>query len=46
MLCSEDMRRAIEGRPAAELAARIVPSHPGSIGPAFPEEWLAPLRAG
>jgi len=44
MLCSDDLRPAIEGRPAAAFATRVVPRYPGSIGPAFPEEWLAPLR--
>jgi len=44
MLCSEDMRRATEGRPAAALADRLVPRFAGKVGPAFPEEWLAPLR--
>ena len=44
MLCSEDMRRATEGRPAAALADRLVPRFAGKVDPAFPEEWLAPLR--
>lgn len=44
-LSSEDLRPAIEGRPAAELAARVVPRFPGNVGPAFPDDWLAPLRA-
>ncbi len=38
-----DIEPAIEGRPAAELARRIAPDPPGRIGPAFPQEWLAPL---
>jgi glutathione S-transferase len=39
-----DLRGAVEGRPGAELAARLFPK-PAADMPAFlPEEWLAPLR--
>jgi glutathione S-transferase len=46
LMAFEDIEPAIEGRPAAELARRIAPNAPGRIGPVFPSEWLAPLRAG
>jgi hypothetical protein len=39
-----DIEPAIAGRPAGKLAQRIAPDPPGRIGPAFPSEWLAPLR--
>ena len=40
----EDLRPAIEGRPAGELAKRVVPDYPGDM-PADPAaEWLEPLR--
>lgn len=38
-----DLRPAIEGRPAAELAQRIVPDYPGHTPPVFPAAWLDPL---
>jgi glutathione S-transferase len=44
MMAFADIEPAIEGRPAGELARRVAPDAPGRIGPAFPEEWLAPLR--
>lgn len=40
-----DLAPAIEARPAGELAQRVQPSLPGQIGPVFPAEWLAPMRA-
>lgn len=40
----EDLRPAIEGRPAGELATRIVPEYPGHTPPVFPAAWLEPLR--
>jgi glutathione S-transferase len=39
-----DLRPAIEGRPAAALAERIVPDYPGHTPPIFPAAWLDPLR--
>lgn len=39
-----DLRPAIEGRPAAALAERIVPRYPGHTPPIFPAAWLDPLR--
>jgi glutathione S-transferase len=41
----DDLRPAIESRPAAELAMRIVPEFPGRTPPVFPPEWLEGLRA-
>jgi|SRR6476620_10006639 len=40
----DDLRPAIESRPAAELARRLVPNYPGKMPPVLPAEWLAPLR--
>jgi glutathione S-transferase len=41
----DDLRPAIEGRPAAELAKRVVPSYPGKTPPILPPAWLQPLRS-
>jgi len=41
----DDLRPAIDGRPAAALAKRFVPDFPGHTPPIVPAEWLAPLRA-
>jgi glutathione S-transferase len=40
----DDLRPAIEGRPAGELAMRALPEFPGAAPPAFPPAWLQPLR--
>lgn len=40
----DDLKPAIEGRPAGELARRVVPNYPGQMPPILPAEWLAPLR--
>jgi glutathione S-transferase len=40
----DDLRPAIESRPAGALATRVVPSYPGKIPPILPPAWLAPLR--
>jgi glutathione S-transferase len=40
----EDVREAIDGRPAAELAQRLYPWYPGHVQASFPPEWLEPLR--
>jgi glutathione S-transferase len=42
----DDLRPAIENRPAATLARRLVPNYPGKMPPVLPAEWLAPLRKG
>jgi glutathione S-transferase len=40
----EDVRAAIEERPAAGLARRLYPWYPGHVSPVFPPEWVEPLR--
>lgn len=39
----EDLRPAIENRPAGALARRFVPDYPGTMPPVLPAEWLDPL---
>lgn len=39
----DDLRPAIENRPAGALARRVVPSYPGRMPAVLPAEWLAPL---
>jgi glutathione S-transferase len=39
MLAMEDLRPQIEGRPAANLARRIVPTYPGHLPSVVPLEW-------
>jgi glutathione S-transferase len=41
----DDLRPAIEGRPAARLASRIVPHFPGRTPPVLPADWLEPIAA-
>lgn len=41
----DDLRPAIESRPAGELALRVVPDYPGRVPPVLPAAWLEPLRA-
>jgi glutathione S-transferase len=45
LMSFDDIEPAIEGRPAGDHARRLLPDAPGRIGPVFPVEWLAPLRA-
>jgi glutathione S-transferase len=40
----DDLRPAIENRPAGQLAMRVAPEYPGHTPPILPAEWLAPLR--
>ena len=40
----DDLRPAIENRPAGELALRVVPDYPGRTPPVLPKAWLDPLR--
>jgi hypothetical protein len=40
----EDIAPALDGRPAGELARRVLPQAPGHIGPVYPAQWLEPLR--
>ena len=44
-LTMDDLRPAIESRPAGALAKRVVPNYPGRTPPILPAEWLAPLSA-
>jgi glutathione S-transferase len=39
----DDLRPAIEGRPAGRLATRIVKHFPGRTPPVLPREWLEPI---
>lgn len=41
----DDLRPAIESRPAGALARRLVPNYPGKMPPVLPPEWLQPLQA-
>jgi glutathione S-transferase len=43
-LTLDDLRPAIENRPAGALAKRVVPNYPGHAPPILPAAWLAPLR--
>jgi glutathione S-transferase len=43
-LAYDDVRPLIEGRPAAELAMRLLPRYPGPIPAFLPREWLAEAR--
>jgi glutathione S-transferase len=40
----DDLRPAIEVRPAGELAKRVVPNYPGKTPPILPPAWLQQLR--
>jgi glutathione S-transferase len=40
----DDLRPAIENRPAAALARRVVPNYPGRMPAVLPAEWLEPLK--
>ncbi len=40
----DDLRPAMENRPAGALARRIVPNYPGRMPPILPPAWLEPLR--
>jgi glutathione S-transferase len=46
LLTIEDVRPAIDSRPAGKLARRIDPEYPGHMPPILPVEWLDPLPAG
>lgn len=41
----DDLRPAIENRPAGALAKRVVPNYPGHTPPILPPAWLEPLAA-
>jgi glutathione S-transferase len=40
----DDLRPAIETRPAGALAKRVVPDYPGKTPPILPPAWLEPLK--
>jgi glutathione S-transferase len=40
----DDLRPAIEERPAGQMALRAIPDFPGQADPVLPPAWLAPLR--
>lgn len=43
LMALDDLRPAIEDRPAGRLAINVVPNFPGRTNPVFPSAWLAPL---
>jgi glutathione S-transferase len=45
LMAFDDLKPAIEGRPAAALATRVLPEAAGRVPPIFPPEWLASLKA-
>lgn len=44
LMTLDDIKPFIEGRPAGDLARRLVPGFPGHTPPGFPAAWLDPLR--
>ncbi len=40
LLVFDDLREAIDGRPAGHLAREVVPDFPGLVPPVFPADWL------
>jgi glutathione S-transferase len=44
LLTMDDLRPAIELRPAGKLAMSLIPDFPGHLGPTLPPDWLEPLR--
>jgi len=44
MMTFDDVRPAIEERPAGEMAVRAIPDFPGRAAPILPRAWLEPLR--
>jgi glutathione S-transferase len=42
--CMQDVRPALEGRPAAELGERVAGRLDATLPAVFPADWLAPLR--
>ncbi len=42
----DDLRPAIESRPAGALAKRVVPDYPGRMPAILPPAWLEPLAVG
>jgi glutathione S-transferase len=44
LMSLDDLRPAIEGRPAGEMAKRVVPDYPGRVPPILPAEWLGAIK--
>lgn len=44
LMTMDDLRPLIAGRPAGELARRLVPEFPGHASPTLPADWLKPVR--
>ena len=44
LLCFEDLRKAIDGRPAGAYARTLVPDFPGEIPRVLPAAWIADMR--
>jgi len=42
----QDLRPAIDARPAGRFARRVIPDYAGDAPPAFPPAWMQPLRQG
>ena len=40
----DDLRPGLAGRPAGDLAIRVIPEFPGSAPPILPTAWLQPLE--
>jgi glutathione S-transferase len=45
LMCFDDLRADLDGRPAAREAQRLVPDYPGRIPPVFPADWLRASKA-
>ena len=45
LMTLDDLRPAIEARPAGQLALRIDPDYPGRMPPVLPAAWLEPIAA-
>ena len=43
LMTLDDVRPAVERRPAGELALRVAPDYPGHMPPILPPAWLEPL---
>jgi glutathione S-transferase len=43
LMSHQDLRPAMEHRPAGELSRRLAPGYPGRMPPAFPADWIAPI---
>jgi glutathione S-transferase len=45
LMALDDLRPAIEARPAGRFAAEVIPEPPGRVPAVLPPDWLEPLRA-